>query len=108
MTKPETTKYDQGKTDWAILPYTSLEAVVRIMKFGEKKYGRGNWAVGTTWLRYWNAAMRHMVSWLSGEDKDPETGESHLAHAACCVLFLLHYVESDTGEDDRAKDFEAT
>lgn len=43
--------------------------------------------------RYFAAAMRHLWAWWTGEERDAETGESHLAHAACCVLFLLDEAE---------------
>lgn len=42
-----------------------------------------------------------MWSWVAGERCDPETGESHLAHAACCLLFLLVHEIQGLGEDDR-------
>ena len=41
--------------------------------------------------RYYDAAMRHLYAWFNGEPKDIETGESHLAHAICCLLFLLWF-----------------
>jgi hypothetical protein len=32
--------------------------------------------------------MRHLVAYQSGEEIDPESGKSHLAHAQCCLIFL--------------------
>jgi hypothetical protein len=36
-----------------------------------------------------------------GEDKDPETGFSHLSHVGCCALFLIAYELRGAGLDDR-------
>ncbi|MEM9424514.1 MAG: dATP/dGTP diphosphohydrolase domain-containing protein [Spirochaetota bacterium] len=41
-----------------------------------------------TEARYAAAAMRHLASYLKGQQTDSESGLSHVAHAACCCLFL--------------------
>mgnify|MGYP007111985039 FL=1 len=44
--------------------------------------------------------MWHFTAWQSGELVDPETGESHLDHAICCLLFLRWH-------DERARSVQA-
>jgi hypothetical protein len=44
-----------------------------------------------------------MFAWWRGEDTDPETGLSHLAHAGCCLMFLMEYQRNSWGTDDRLK-----
>ena len=44
-----------------------------------------------------------MLAFLRGEDKDPETGESHLYHASCCLMFAANMVETRPDMDDRYK-----
>ena len=84
------TKYDQGKPDWSLLPWEALEPVVEVMMFGAKKYSPEGWRdVPDAGRRYWSAAQRHLIAHLQGETADEESGLPHLAHAACCVLFLL-------------------
>jgi hypothetical protein len=52
--------------------------------------GRGNWRhVPNSTYRYLKAMIRHIVAFCSGEINDPESGLPHLAHAGCCLLFLL-------------------
>lgn len=69
--------------------------MVRVLEFGAKKYAVDNWKkVPDAENRYREALLRHVVAYASGEEVDPETGESHLAHAACCVLFLLWFRET--------------
>jgi hypothetical protein len=55
------------------------------------------------WSRPFDALMRHMTAWWEGEATDPETGFSHLAHAACCVCYLLAYEIRGIGQHDRPK-----
>jgi hypothetical protein len=65
--------------------------------------GDRNWEHGMKWSRVYGALLRHLTAWWGGEDKDPETGRSHLWHVACCVTFLLTYEMRGAGEDDRWK-----
>ena len=83
-------KYDSDKLDWSLMPIEPLEEVLKVLMFGAKKYKRGNWKlVDDHKRRYYNAAMRHLTALAKGEEVDPETNISHLAHAICCLLFLL-------------------
>lgn len=76
-------------------------ALGTILAFGAKKYDAGNWAKGMDWSRCYGALQRHLNAWWSGEDSDPETGKSHLWHAACCLMFLIVYEARGKGKDDR-------
>ena len=38
--------------------------------------------------RYFDAALRHLTAWQTGEQVDAESGLPHLAHAICCLLFM--------------------
>jgi Domain of unknown function (DUF5664) len=96
-------KYDIGKLPWHLLPGDALEEVVKVLDFGARKYRERNWEVGMKWSRCFGACMRHMWAYWKGEDNDPETGLSHLAHAMCCVMFLLSYHLRKVGTDDRPK-----
>ena len=67
-----------------------LNISVDINKFYSTKSGRGNWdKVEDHENRYMDAALRHLNAHRRGEVTDSESGESHLAHAACCILFML-------------------
>lgn len=86
-------KHDQGKPrmdQWKLLPTFATEAIVRVLVFGVKKYSAWGWqkVVGWRW-RYTAALLRHVFAYARGQARDPETGEHHLAHAGCCLLFLL-------------------
>lgn len=86
------TKLDAGKPRWTLVPWDSMRGVLAVLEHGATKYAPDNWKfVSNPRERYANAAMRHMTAWLEGERCDDESGLSHLAHAVCCLLFLLHF-----------------
>lgn len=99
----EAIKYDSSKPRMDLLPFEALEEVARALAFGAEKYGDHNWRGGMQWSRLVAALLRHVSAFVKGEDRDSESGLSHLAHAACCTLFLLSYVITSKGTDDRYK-----
>lgn len=96
-------KDDTGKPRFELLAPEALEGTARILTFGAKKYTDRNWEKGMKWSRVFGALMRHLWCWWRGEEVDSETGESHLHHAACCIMFLQAYEVRRVGEDDRAR-----
>lgn len=85
-------KLDVGKLQFHLVPWAELGEVVRVLEYGAKKYAPGNWRkVENGKERYLNAAFRHLAAFADGEALDPESGLHHVAHAACCVLFLLKF-----------------
>ena len=60
--------------------------------FGAKKYDDDNWRKGYSWRLSFGAMLRHIYAFWRGEDRDPESGLYHLAHAAwhCMVLFTFN------------------
>lgn len=99
----EGVKYDKGKLPIHLFPMDSLWAITSILEFGANKYSARNWENGMDWSRVYSALMRHLTKWWHGEDRDDETGHSHLWHAGCCVVFLIAYELRGVGKDDRPK-----
>lgn len=81
-------KHDHMKRDFTLLPWAAVEEVVKVLEFGAAKYARDNWRKVDK-PRYVKAAFRHLIAYARGEVNDSESGLPHLAHLACCVLFLL-------------------
>lgn len=96
-------KNDQEKPRTDLLPTVPLFKIAEVLGFGAKKYAAHNWRGGIEYSRLIGAALRHLLAFNDGEDKDPESGLSHLAHLGCCVLFLLEQEAKGTGLDDRYK-----
>jgi hypothetical protein len=90
-------KDDGGKIRVDLLPIGALQEVARVLTFGANKYGANNWQNVEPRSRYYGAALRHLFARGRGETHDSESGLPHLAHAACCILFLL---SAEAGFDD--------
>jgi hypothetical protein len=86
------TKLDATKPRWSLLPSGTIAQVIAVLEYGAKKYAVNNWIeVPDAKTRYYDAAMRHLDAWHRGEVNDEESGLPHLAHAACCLLFLMWF-----------------
>lgn len=96
-------KFDDGKLPLHLLSTEAMNQTAAVLQFGADKYAAHNWRKGFTWSRPLAAAMRHITAFNAGEDKDPESGLSHLAHAACCIMFLLEFEKTHKELDDRYK-----
>jgi hypothetical protein len=95
--------FADGKLRWSLLPLDGVEEIVKVLEHGAKKYSVDNWKYVENGVeRYWDSLVRHIMAWKKGEIIDPESGFSHLAHAGCNVLFLLHLV----GEGQKAIPYE--
>lgn len=85
-------KNDGGKVRPTLLVKSmpkAVKEVMEVLQHGADKYGADNWKLVEN-ERYDDALLRHLLlGYFSGERKDPDSGKSHLAHVACCVLFLL-------------------
>tara|TARA_B110000211_G_C13702968_1_gene388321 strand:+ start:296 stop:598 length:303 start_codon:yes stop_codon:yes gene_type:complete len=82
-------KFDGAKTRYELVPPKAIKAVAEVLTFGANKYGANNWMDVDDPERYVGALMRHLEAYRSGEINDPESGFSHLHHAATNVAFLI-------------------
>lgn len=90
------------KPPLTLVPPAATILMAMVMKLGAKKYGPYNWrknAVRRT--VYLEAAMRHILSSLDGEDVDSESGVPHEAHAAACMAIVLDAMVTGNMVDDR-------
>ena len=95
-------KDDTGKLDWALLPLYPIREVIKVLMWGEKHYDRDNWQlVENARLRYYNAAMRHITTWFEGKKADSDTKLPHLAHAICCLIFLMWFDKKGYKDADK-------
>lgn len=102
---PPGTKADQGKPRWDLMPWDSLREVTKVITYGANKYADDNWkAVSPSRIRYTRAAIGHIVDWFTGEENDTESGLHHLAHATCCLLFLLWFDLNGHNEKEPSSD----
>jgi hypothetical protein len=84
----------------AVDPLSLLE-LAKVAGFGSQKYERLNYLKGFKWSLSYDAMMRHLLAYQSGENDDPESGLPHLAHAMWHCSALLSFLLRDLGTDDR-------
>lgn len=96
-------KFDSEKPRMDLLDTEFLEEVARVLGFGASKYETHNWRKGHKISRLLAASLRHITTFNKGEDLDPESGYSHLAHAACCLMFMMYNLKYKPENDDRFK-----
>ena len=89
-------KYDAGKAQPSLLPSGPILEISKVLAFGAKKYAPENWKkVESGKRRYTDAMLRHILAWMGGEKMDEESGLHHLAHAGCCLLFVLWFDQQE-------------
>lgn len=102
---PQTDKaltYDDGKAPLAHLPWDGVDAVAMVQAYGHKKYKDFyNYRKGMELGRNASCAIRHIRDFMKGHDNDAESGQSHLAHAACRLLFMIQNLADGTAIDER-------
>jgi hypothetical protein len=91
-----------GKPTFSAIPPVSLMALGAAMNDGRKKYGRFNWRdANVTSTVFYDAIMRHMHAWMSGERCADDSGIHHLAHAMAGCAILLDAEHNGVLNDDR-------
>lgn len=89
-------KHDSNKPRYSLLPTGTVNQVIQVLEYGAVKYEIDNWQrVPSARTRYYDAAMRHIDDWWNGSEVDEESSLPHLAHAICCLLFLLWFDEQE-------------
>ena len=105
-------KFDGGKLQWSLVPWSGLKGAVKVLMMGAKKYSRNNWKdVPDAKMRYIDAMLRHITEMQMGDGIDPESGRPHIDHVVCNAMFLAHFeaVEPDYDPDyepDYGPDYE--
>ncbi len=95
-------KYDGGKPLMGLLYVdcnSALMDIVNVLTFGAHKYEPRGWkTVENAKERYMDALYRHLAAHHRGELVDAESNLTHLAHAACNLIFLLELEKECSSE----------
>ncbi len=93
-------KYDAGKPMWDLLPWSLVQEIVEVLTLGAEEHGAYSWQNTQDGVnRYFAALHRHLAAWKQGDKIDPEWGKHHLAHAACCLLFMW-WIDTNSVDSD--------
>jgi hypothetical protein len=90
------------KAPMSTVPGPVLMELGVAMLEGASKYGRHNFRViGVRASVYYDATMRHLMSWFEGEDLDPDSGLSHITKAIASLVVLRDAMMRGNWNDDR-------
>jgi hypothetical protein len=94
-------KHDQGKPRMDLIFWPAIEDLAKVLTHGTKEYDDNNWHKCTSVMRYFAAAMRHLVKWWAGQDNDKDSGLPHLSHAMCDIMFVIgiFYLHGSSADD---------
>lgn len=96
MLQPVGRKDDKDKNRLDLIEPAFIEGVGEVLTHGAQKYSANSWQnVENAEDRYYAALLRHILAYRAGEAVDKESGLSHLKHAACNIMFLLHFEEEN-------------
>jgi len=85
-----------------VIPPVALLHLGKAMADGKRKYGLMNWREKRVSSSvYYDAALRHLLSWFDGEEVAQDSGVHHLAHAMACMGILLDAQATGNLNDDR-------
>ncbi len=88
----KTSMDNPAKPHLALVPTALITAAGRAFTHGANKYAPNNWRRGMVWTEAYSALLRHLTAWGDGEDIDPDSGNTHLDHAAAALGFLCEFV----------------
>jgi hypothetical protein len=96
-------RFGLAKVPFSLIPSTSLVLMAMGLKIGARKYGPFNWRVESVQGRiYLEAALRHLLLLLDGEDYDRDTGLHHGAFVLSTMAIFIDTLVHGRQIDNRA------
>lgn len=90
------------KPPLSLVPPSVLIHLAEAFKEGAKKYGAYNWRTKKVQsMIYLDAALRHIMAVVDGEDIDPESGKHHLDGALASLAVYVDAMETGNLVDNR-------
>ena len=96
-------RHNQGKVQWSLVDFKSFEPMVRVLEFGQERYGRNNWRKGMPATQIIESMLRHIYKMLDGELVDEESLLEHIGHIQCNAMFLANVLREKPEFNDLIK-----
>ena len=93
-------RYNEGKPQWSLVHYKSLEPMVKVLEFGCTKYDRDNWKKGMPLNKILESMQRHLAALMDGEEFDSESGISHIGHIQANAMFYNYHTKNGEIESE--------
>lgn len=116
----EALRYNDGKPQWSLVNFNSLEPMVRVLEYGAHKYsifkdkdgnlikgadisieesknlelisnGKDNWKFGFDNKKLLESLFRHLIALMDGEQTDSESSLPHIGHLMCNAMFYSYH-----------------
>lgn len=91
-------RFNQGKLQWHLVDFRALEPMVKVLMYGANKYAPDQWKNGLSLKDTLDSLHRHTFALQHGETVDPESGEPHIGHALCNLLFYSYLTTVDSAK----------
>lgn len=121
----EALRYNEGKPQWSLVDFDSLEPLVRVLEYGAHKYsifeskdgklikgadisieeakdlelissGKDNWKLGfSDKLKILESLFRHLKDLMKGELNDKESGLPHIGHILANAMFFSYHTKQN-------------
>lgn len=102
-TNPKT-RFGIAKPSMFVVSPIAMLHMSQAMMDGARKYGPYNWRENSVSAKvYYDAAMRHLMCWMDGQENASDSNVHHLGHAMACLNILLDAQATGCLVDDRAK-----
>ena len=90
------------KAPLGVVPASLVPFVAPAMAVGANKYGPYNWrAQKVQAMTYVEAAQRHLLAWVDGQEVAEDTGVHHIAHALAGLAILADAIAANNLIDNR-------
>lgn len=91
-------RFNQGKMQWTMMDFKSMEPMIQVLMYGAKKYDRDNWKKACPKkLDLLDSLERHFVGLVAGESVDQESGLPHIGHLMCNAMFYSYWEQKTNG-----------
>jgi len=86
-------KKPEGKYEPSLVYTSCIKEVAKVRRFGIDKHGASEDWLTTEPIQHYDAVLRHVYAIIDGEEKDPESGLLHLAHAITGLMFEIERLD---------------
>lgn len=101
MSTEKSLRFNEGKIQTREIDPDFILGIGEVLTKSRAKYEHFNWTKPTNWSTPYESMFRHLMSFQSGENIDPDDGCSHLLKAAVNIMFLYYYTKKHPELDDR-------
>lgn len=101
MSTEQAMRKNEGKVELSYILEAdhAIKGVCEVLAFGAEKYDRGNYKKGFPKEKLADSLLRHLTSFLNGEELDTESGLHHTDHVLANALFLAYHYNGKKGND---------